>query len=158
MKNTITFALFFLLSLTRLSAQSNTVAVGGEATGSGGTASYSIGQVFYTTHSGSNGSVEQGIQHAYEIVALSNPEITAVTLSIRTYPNPTTDQIVLAVSDLTLNDLSYVLYDGIGRTIANALVNQSETTIGMQSLAAGVYLLKVNQNNAELKTFKIIKN
>jgi hypothetical protein len=158
MKKSIIFTLFFLLCMVRLSAQSNTGAVGGEATGSGGSASYSIGQLFYTTHSGSNGSVEQGIQQAYEIVALSNPEFTAVALSIRTYPNPTTDQIVLAVNDLTLTDLSYELYDGIGRTIANAKVNQSETTIGMQNLAAGVYILKVNQKNAELKTFKIIKN
>jgi hypothetical protein len=51
-----------------------------------------------------------------------------------------------------------VLYDINGRTIANALVNQTQTEIPMQNFTSGVYILKVNQNNAELKTFKIIKN
>ena len=100
----------------------------------------------------------QGIQQAYVITTLSNPELTALMLSVQTYPNPTTDIIVLALTNVELTDLSYVLYDINGRTIANALVNQAQTQIGMQNLTSGVYILKVNQNNAELKTFKIIKN
>jgi hypothetical protein len=37
------------------------------ATGSEGSASYSIGQVVYQTHTGTNGSVAEGIQQPYEI-------------------------------------------------------------------------------------------
>ncbi len=146
------------LIVNHLQAQESIVASGGDATGSGGSSSYSIGQVVFTTNSGSTGTVAQGIQQAYSIITLSNPELTALTLSVQTYPNPTTDIIVLALTNVELTDLSYVLYDINGRTIANALVNQAQTQIGMQNLAAGMYLLKVYQNNAELKTFKIIKN
>jgi hypothetical protein len=39
---------------------------GGEATGSGGSVSYSVGQVVYTTNTGINGSVAQGVQQPYE--------------------------------------------------------------------------------------------
>lgn len=46
-------------------AQSNTVAVGGEATGSGGIASISAGEVFYTYKSGSDASVTEGMQQSY---------------------------------------------------------------------------------------------
>ncbi len=65
MKKTLTLALLFLLSLTKLSAQSNTVAAGGEATGSGGTASFTAGEVFYTYKSGSSASVTEGVQQSY---------------------------------------------------------------------------------------------
>jgi hypothetical protein len=151
--------LFLISMLTNLLyAQQASVTSGGDATGSGGSASYSIGQVVYTTNLGTNGSVAQGIQNAYIITPLSNQELTALTLSVQTYPNPTTDKIVLALNNIELKDLSYVLYDLSGRTIANALVNQTQTEITMQNLAAGVYILRVNQNYAELKTFKIIKN
>jgi Secretion system C-terminal sorting domain len=88
---------------------------------------------------------------------LSNPELTAVTLSALMYPNPTTDKIILSLKKSDLMDLSYVLYDLNGKTLSSALVQQAETPISMQNLTSGVYILKVNQNNTELKTYKIIK-
>ena len=76
MKKTITFGLFFLLSMVRLSAQSNTVAVGGEAIGSGGTASFTAGEVFYTFKTSASGSstdgVQQGLNNSYAITFDAN--------------------------------------------------------------------------------------
>ncbi|MFM2191538.1 MAG: hypothetical protein RLZZ118_495, partial [Bacteroidota bacterium] len=43
-------------------AQQATTATGGDATGSGGSAAYSVGQIVYTTHTGTTGSVAQGVQ------------------------------------------------------------------------------------------------
>jgi len=146
------------LFVSQLQAQQASVASGGEATGSGGSSSYSVGQVVYTTNTGSTGTVAQGIQQAYVITSLSNPELTALTLSVQTYPNPTTDKIVLDLTNIDPTGLSYALYDLNGKAIANALVSQTQTQIEMQNLPIGVYVLRVNKNNAELKTFKIIKN
>ncbi|MDB4273901.1 InlB B-repeat-containing protein, partial [Algibacter sp.] len=58
-------AIFMLFSIFRLSAQSNTVAVGVEATGSGGTVSFTGGDVFYTYKSSGTGSVTEGVQQSY---------------------------------------------------------------------------------------------
>ena len=58
-------ALFMLFSIFRLSAQSNTVAAGVEATGSGGTVSFTAEEVFYTYKSNSTGSVTEGVQQSY---------------------------------------------------------------------------------------------
>mgnify|MGYP000474435928 CR=1 FL=1 len=66
-KKTITSVVFVLLGLGGLHAQENAVTTGGEATGAGGTASYSVGQVVYTTNTGTNGSVAQGVQQPFEI-------------------------------------------------------------------------------------------
>ena len=51
------------------SAQSqDTVAIsGGEATGSGGTSSYTLGQVFYTVTNANSGSISQGVQQNFRI-------------------------------------------------------------------------------------------
>ncbi len=46
-------------------AQNRPVSSGGVATGSGGTASYSVGEVAYTTITGNGGIVIEGLQQAY---------------------------------------------------------------------------------------------
>ncbi|MCB9186858.1 MAG: T9SS type A sorting domain-containing protein [Flavobacteriales bacterium] len=51
-----------LVCSTWASAQTDLVSVGGEGTGSGGTMSFSIGQVFYTETSGSGKSRSEGVQ------------------------------------------------------------------------------------------------
>lgn len=65
--------------------------------------------------------------------------------------------MILALTNSKLTDLSYVLYDLQGRAVAKGKVDQDATQIRMQHLEGAVYLLKVNQDNQELKAFKIIK-
>jgi len=155
MRNTTLIACL-LFATQLIYSQEIIPASGGEATGSGGSSSYSVGQLVYTTNTGS-GTVTQGVQQSVEVFTLSNPELTTVNLSAVTYPNPTSDYVVLAISDANLPDLSYALYDLQGRIVTKGQATQSNTHIDMQSLATGTYVLKVNQNNQELKTFKIIK-
>ncbi len=131
-------------------------ASGGEATGNG-TVSYSVSQVVYTINTGSNGSVSQGVQQSIEILILSNPELIALTLTAVTYPNPTTDYVVLMLKDSNLTDLSYAMYDVQGRVISKGEIQQEATQITMQNLAVGAYILKVSQRNQGIKTFRIIK-
>ena len=146
-----------LCAVFTIQAQETIPTSGGEATGSGGTVSYSVGQLLSNMNIGSNGTVTQGVQQTIEFVVLSNPELIALTLSAVTYPNPTTDYIVLSLTDATLTDLSYTMFDLQGRLVTKAKVEQEATQIAMKNLAIGVYILKINQNNQELKTFKIIK-
>jgi hypothetical protein len=151
------FSACMLCAVFTIQAQETIPTSGGEATGSGGTVSYSVGQLLSNMNIGSNGTVTQGVQQTIEFVVLSNPELIALTLSAVTYPNPTTDYIVLSLTDATLTDLSYTMFDLQGRLVTKAKVEQEATQIAMKNLAIGVYILKVNQNNQELKTFKIIK-
>ena len=51
-----------------------------------------------------------------------------------------------------------VLYDLQGRLVAQNKVLQADTKIDIQVLDAGTYVLQVQQNNKQLKSFKIIKN
>ena len=157
MKIFIVISLFFY-ALQFSYAQETNPASGGEAAGSGGTVSYTVGQLVYTNPTTASGSLHQGIQQSFEFVTLSNPELTAVTLNAFTYPNPTTDYVTLGLKEGNFTGLSYEMVDLLGRFISKGTVAASETKIGMKSLPIGVYILRVQQNNQALKTFKIIKN
>jgi hypothetical protein len=146
-----------LLSTQLIYAQENIPASGGNATGSGGSSSYSVGQLVYTTNTDTGGTVSQGVQQSFELFTLSNPELTTVNLTAVTYPNPTSDYVVLKITDSTLDNLSYKLIDVNGKAISNGIVTNGDTQINMQQLEMGMYILKVKQNNQELKIFKIIK-
>lgn len=156
MKTILILSCALIVSFTAQS-QESIAATGGESVGSGGTSSYTLGQVFYTATTGSNGTISQGIQKSIELFALSNPALTSVNLEAVIYPNPTSDQVMLTITDIALTDLGYVLLDIQGKVVSNAKINTIDTRVSLQGLSVGTYVLKVNQKNSELKTFKIIK-
>ncbi len=147
----------FLCASHSIYSQETIPSSGGDAIGSGGSSSYTVGQLVYTTNTDATGTVSQGVQQSIELFVLSNPELTTVSLKAVTYPNPTTDYVVLTLTDSSLTNLSFALFDIQGRVVSKGLVSQESTYISMRNFASGTYILKVNQNNKELKTFKIIK-
>jgi len=63
------------IGLTGLQAQESVNATGGNALGNGGTASYSVGQMIYTTNTGTGGNtVAQGVQQPFEISVVTGIE------------------------------------------------------------------------------------
>jgi len=145
------------LALT-VQAQQATTATGGDASGSGGTVAYSVGQIVYTTYTGSNGSVAQGVQQPYEISIVQGIEENSIQLELTAYPNPTTNYLTLNVGNFQLSTLSFQLYDISGKLIESRKIISSTETIAMANLASATYFLKVSNKNNEVKTFKIIKN
>lgn len=137
-------------------AQQAATASGGDASGSGGTVAYSVGQVVYTTITGSNGSVAQGVQQPYEISIVLGVENHEVNL-IQAYPNPTIDYLTLNVGNSELSSLNFQLYDITGKLIENKKITSSIETIRMENLPSAIYFLKVTNNHKDVKTFKIIK-
>lgn len=152
--------LVWLLGISALSvfAQEAIPAAGSDATGTGGSASYSVGQVLYTTESGSNGSAAKGVQQPYEIFATVGIKLTSISLGLDVYPNPATDILILRVEDITLLSLSLQLYDIHGKLLEGQKIVENSTSIKMENLPCSTYFLKVLQNQRGIKTFKIIKN
>ena len=147
------------LGLTGLQAQTSVNATGSNASGSGGSVSYSVGQVVYTTNTGTNGSVAQGVQQAFEISVVTGlEEAKGINLSVSAYPNPTTDYLTLEVKDVELLNLHFQMYDMNGKLLQNEKITGNQTSIVMSNLVPATYFVKVIQGNKEFKTFKIIKN
>jgi hypothetical protein len=154
--------LLFGLELTGLQAQESINATGGNASGSGGSVSYSVGQIVYTTNIGTNGSVANGVQQPFEISVVTGlEEAKDIMLSLTAYPNPTTDYLTLSIdasTPLSIQSMSYQLNDMQGKLIQNEKITGKQTSIVMSNLKAATYFVKVNQENKNVKTFKIIKH
>jgi Secretion system C-terminal sorting domain len=152
-------ALFLMgLGLTGIQAQQAIPASGGNGTGSGGSVSYTVGQVVYSTNTGTNGSEAQGVQQPFEIsVVTAVEEAKDILLEFVVYPNPATDFVILKTGDYKVDNLSYYLFDLNGNHLANKKIQESETNIPLQNLLPSTYFLKVTDGNRVLKIFKIIK-
>jgi hypothetical protein len=139
-------------------AQETVPATGGEATGSGGTASYSVGQVVYTTATGTNGSVAQGAQQPFEISTTIGIEVTEINLELVAYPNPTHNALTLNIGNYNNEKLTYQVYDMQGKVIENGAVKSNFTNISLEGQPVATYFINVTKNNRIIKTFKIVKN
>jgi len=147
------------LASAGLYAQEAIPASGGNASGSGGSVSYSIGQVVYITNSGTNGSAAQGVQQPYEISVVTGLiEANAINLICSAYPNPVSQYVRLKIENYKTKNLTYQLYDDSGKLLENRKVVGNETTIDMSNLVIATYILKVSERNKTVKIFKIIKN
>ena len=149
--------LFFTFSLSTVSAQESVNATGGDASGSGGSASYSVGQMVYTTNTGTSGSVAPGVQQPFEISIVTGIE-EAEAIMLSAYPNPTINYLTLSIGEFDVSNLSYQLYDMQGKLLQKEKLTGTVTQIDMSSYVPSAYFVKVIQDNREIKTFKIIKN
>jgi len=140
-------------------AQQSTNTSGGNASGTGGTVSYSVGQINYTTNTGTNGSACQGVQQPFEIFTVTSvDEAKDLNINLSAFPNPTFDNLTLKIESASSKNLSYLLFDMNGKILATQKLEGAETKIAMNNYAAATYFIKINENNNTLKTFKIIKN
>ena len=152
----------FLLGLgltISIHAQETIPTTGGESTGSGGSVSYTVGQVLFTTNTGTNGTVAEGVQQPYEIsVVVGIEQAESINLICKVYPNPATDLLTLEVDIADNENLFFQLYDIMGKLVVSKKLIDIKTTIPMNNFAPSTYFLKVTDNQKVVKTFKIIKN
>ena len=150
--------LLLAFCITGLQAQESVNATGGNALGSGGSVSYSVCQIVYTTNTGTNGSEAQGVQLPYEILVVTGTgEAKGINLSVTAYPNPTTNNLTLEIKDIDRSMLHFQLYDMQGKLLESKKITGNQTGIVMSNLVPATYFIKVIQGNKEIKTFKIIK-
>ena len=153
-----------IINVSVLSAQATIPASGGNGIGTGGSVSYTIGQVVYSTNTALSGSVSQGVQQPYEIsVVTAAEESENISLTFSVYPNPSSDFIRLKIENHETGNLIYQFFDIRGILLEEKKIESNETTILMQNYFHGIYFLKVlkdNKSGAEklMKTFKVIKN
>ena len=159
MEKTILIVTLFASVLVKAQTTQDVLgASGSTATGSGGSLSYTVGQVGYTSNSNSSGSLNAGFQQAYEISETTGLEETNVGLQATAYPNPTTNFLTLSVKDLSQSQ-TYQIIDFNGKEIANGKLSTTETQLDFGSYVGGIYSVKITTNkNKIIKTFQVIKH
>jgi hypothetical protein len=153
------FYMLIGLGTTCLQAQQVVPCTGGNASGSGGKASFTVGQIAYTTQSDNNNTIMQGVQQPYEISELTGvKKASGISLECLVYPNPSIDYLQLKIENYKSSILYFSLYNLNGELLESKKVISNEITIiKMQNLVPSTYLLKITDGNNEIKTFNIIK-
>ncbi|MFI1770852.1 T9SS type A sorting domain-containing protein [Thalassobellus citreus] len=162
MKKNIFFKQILLPSLlvfvfNTMQAQDALIASGSNISGSGGSVSYSVGQIVQETNIGTNGSAIQGIQFYFDATSLAVVDIET-NLNISTYPNPTSSILNITIDGKQDGKLSYSLFNLLGALITSGDIKNNTVQINIEDLPMATYLLKLSNSNNNIKTFKIIKN
>ncbi len=141
------------------SAQQAITSGGATITDSGGSLSVSIGQVAYTNHTGTTGTVSQGVQQPYEISSLGiEAEAHTYSLSFRAFPNPSDGRLVLKGDIPPGKKIIWRLIDSNGKILDSRKIIDDETLLDLTNRRAGLYFLELIQGNRLIRSFKIIKN
>jgi hypothetical protein len=135
-------------------AQQGVVSLGGEATGAGGSLSYSVGQVGYAAVQGTGGTSGAGVQQPYEylVLALENvdPDPT-----VQVAPNPTMDGVELTFETLPDPGAEYSVLDAAGQVVRTATITGATMHVPLDDLPPAVYLLRITGSSP--RTFQLIK-
>ena len=127
----------FLLVAFQTQAQEAVVTSGGNASGTNGNVSYTVGQVLYTSNTGTTGSVAQGVQQPFEIQTVLGLDNFNVSLELSVYPNPTTETITIErISEMTID---YAITDMTGRVVATGKIDSLQSEVNVSQLETGSY-------------------
>lgn len=151
---------FLVLACTAMQAQNAIGAAGGDGSGPGGSTAFTIGQVAYTHFSGEGGMISLGVQQPNLVLTVGIHDLD-VTLEAAVFPNPAQSSTSLQVdgtnSTAIGQGLTYGLFDLQGQLISEEPIQSRLTTIPMEHLADGIYILQVKRDHMPVKTFKIFK-
>ena len=156
MKKLYSFISLMVLSVLSLSAQSAIVPMGGDMEGSGVTISYTIGQIAVQSYGEGSTRIFEGVQQPYEIQTIGIDNYPGITLNAMVYPNPTTSNLQLAISNEEFEG-EVKVFDTNGKYLFSRKIKGSATEIPMSDLAAGTYFVNVLNGTQVLKSFKVVK-
>lgn len=152
MKKT-TIALFSLLASFSISAQEVISSQGETYSNTNGIIDFTIGEVIINTGTNGTNDITQGFhQTNWVFVGLEN---IVPNYEVSVYPNPSEE--VLNIRTKTFENVSYTLYDAVGKVILQDKLSSELTTIAVNQLAPGSYSLTLNNSAQNLKTFKLTK-
>ena len=144
-----------------LSAQSALVGTGGEANGSGGSVSYSVGQIAVQSNSEGSTSISEGVQQPYEIDVVGVDNYPDITLNAILYPNPTQGNLQLVMSNDQLQMVNgqwlMKVFDADGKFLFSKQIDGETTQLDLSPYATGTYYINVCSGKDVMKTFKVVK-
>lgn len=149
---TITFV--FIL-IHQGNAQQVLSSTGGTFQNSGGMISFTLGELAIDTYTQGETTITQGFHQSILVEPVS--ELPEINFSIDVFPNPVNDYIIIKIEKRHSQNMNFILYDINGKTLQNGLIPNAETEINFSSINSGTYILKIRQNENEIKTVKIVK-
>lgn len=149
-----TIVLIGILFLGQIIFAQEVISSQGESyTTASGSIDFTVGEAVIFTGTNGNSTITQGFHQTNWNILKVNDYATYYEASI--YPNPSSEEINIKTNDF--NNTSYTLYDLNGKVVLQNLLNQNISTIKVNHLAPGKYILSLRKDKQLLKTFNLIK-
>jgi len=145
--------LLSLITTLSVSAQEVVSTQGDSYSNANGSIDFTIGEVVINTGTDGTNDLTQGFhQTNWNFLGVEDfaPNYEAII-----FPNPTED--VLNIKTSMFENVTYTLYDGLGKLVMQDILSAEQTPIQVSELAPGAYSLTLNNQTQNLKTFKLVK-
>ena len=153
-KIVILFALYLISNLTLYSQSVIGSVMNSQNTGNE-TVFWTMGEFVSETFESSSNILTQGFYQSdliqSDIISNLHP-----LNDISVFPNPFKEKLFIKYSDT--KSLSYQLFDVTGIVVKRGLITSETTSIAVNNLSDGIYLLVVENENKSVKTYQLVKN
>ena len=149
------FTLLFLLK-PGIKGQEIISSSGNNHTNSNGSISYTVGEPVVETYRSNNVIITQGFNQTCFTITKIN-EFTGLDYEIEIYPNPSEEFVILTTDIEDKSGLRYLIYNLNGILLMQDQVQDTETFVSFHNMPTGGYILKINKDNKEIRSFRIVK-
>ena len=130
-------------------------AAGGHFKSSGGSTSFTVGQVAYVLKKGTGSYLNEGVQQVYTKKTTPIEELVYLK-EVQLYPNPTQETFNLIISTKENVQVRYIIMDYLGKEIRNGNILSEKSEISLRDLPSGNYFISL-KSKKENRIFKIVK-
>jgi hypothetical protein len=128
---------------------------GGHFKSTGGSTSFTVGQVAYVLKKGTGSYLNEGVQQVYTKKTTPTEELVYLK-EVQLYPNPTQETFNLIISTKEDVQIRYTIMDYLGKEIRNGNILSEKSEITLRDLPAGNYFISL-KSKKENRIFKIVK-
>jgi hypothetical protein len=130
-------------------------AAGGHFKTSGGSTSFTVGQVAYVLKNGTGSYLNEGVQQVYTKKTTPIEELVYLK-EVQLYPNPTQETMTLILSSKEDIQVRYTIMDYLGKEIRNGNILSEKSEISLRDLPSGNYFISL-KSKKEIRIFKMVK-
>ena len=128
---------------------------GGYFKTTGGSTSFTVGQVAYVLKKGNGSYLNEGVQQVYTKKTTPIEELVYLK-EVQLYPNPTQETMTLILSSMEDVQVRYTIMDYLGKEIKNGNILSEKSEISLRDLPSGNYFISL-KSKKENRIFKIVK-
>jgi len=128
---------------------------GGHFKSSGGSTSFTVGQVAYLLKKGNGSYLNEGVQQIYTKKTTPIEELVYLK-EVQLYPNPTQETFTLIMSTKEDVLVRYTIMDYLGKEIKYGIILSEKSEISLRDLPSGNYFISL-KSKKENRIFKIVK-
>ncbi len=153
--NFVLIIICFLTTTVRAQEVISTAGNQGETTS--GSLNWTVGEPVIVTISNGTNTLTQGFQQSkLTVTAIKDLKDSGIELSV--YPNPTNNFLSIEVKTDKQINLLLSLIDLNGKLILQKKMTGNIQTVNMENYSPATYILKVTEDNIEIRTYQIVKH